>query len=217
MMRQFLYTCCLGLLAPLAAAAQSDCPQGLARDGVWLEFPDRAVLTRVMADGRINEMEFAHDGSYIYGYLTLPSGLVVEGWALENGYSPSSEHETVTYVGTPDPVPVPAPGVRFDGISTSTYGDGSVVRSTVNLVVGEPQPVTIGDCTYTGLPVDVTRVEMGGGVPQRDAMMYLSELGLTIYLAFAEMDAPTEVELPISISLDPPRPAEEGDFVPEQK
>jgi hypothetical protein len=194
----------LVLAGTIGAAAQETCPSGVARDGVWLAFSDRSVLTRVLSNGHVEEIEFAQDGSYVYAYRTLPIGLVTESWALENGFASREDRETVSYVGTPTDIPAPVPGARFDGIETATYPDGSAARSSVNLVVGDARPVTIGGCTYTGLPVDVTRVDLQGGVPQRDSMMFLSDLGLTIYLGFSEGDDPVQNALPLSISLSPP-------------
>jgi len=214
MKRPVLIACVMVLSAPLDALAQAECPAGVARDGVWLGFSDRTVLTRVLSDGRLHEMEIAHDGSDIYTYITSSLGLVLEAWTLQNGQAPRAEYETVTFVGTPDPMPDPVSGARFDGIATSRYGDGTEVRATVNVVVGQPQPVTIGGCSYTGLPVDVTRVEFGGGVPQRDGMMHLTELGLTIYLGFAEGDAAPSMDLPLSISLAPPEQVSAGTLAP---
>lgn len=189
-------------IMPGLALAQA-CPQGVARDGVWIEFPDRTVMTRVLSDGRIAETEYAFDGGPVYGYITLPMGLVLESWSLENGRAPAADRESVTYSGTPDPVPFPAPGVRFDGIETSRFADGGQSRYTINVTVGAGAPVTIGGCTYSGLPVDVTRIEMDGTV-YRDSMMHLTDLGVTIYLGFSD-DGSTPVPLmPVSISLAPP-------------
>jgi len=207
MMRAILVAGALLVAGASGAAAQGTCPAGIARDGVWLEFPDRSVFARVLSDGRIHEMEFGHDDPYLNIYITLSTGLVVEGWLMENGAAPRSDHETVTYAGTPDPVPPPAPGVRFDGIETSQFGGGAPVRSSVNLVVGQPRPVVIGGCSYTGLPVEVTRIELGQSLPQRDSMMHLTELGLTIYLGYGDADAPPATDLPLSISHAPPAPA----------
>lgn len=202
-MRPVLLACCL-VMAPLGALAQAECPAGIARDGVWLEFPDRMVLTRVLSDGRQHEIEFDREGTEIYTYVTSSLGIVLEGWTLQNGRASSADYETVTYVGTPDPMPDPAPGVRYDGIYTSVYGTEPDMRLSVSLTVGQPRPVTIGGCSYTGLPVDVTRIELGGGVPQRDHLMHLTELGVTIYLGFAEGDERPSTDLPRSISLGPP-------------
>lgn len=204
MLRMSGYAAGLVLTGTLAAGAQGVCPSGVARDGVWLAFPDRAVLTRVLSDGRMAEIEFAQDGSYVYEYRTLPVGLVTESWALENGFASREDRETVSYVGTPATVPLPAPGARFDGIETARYPDGSETRSSVSLIVGQAGPVSIGGCAYTGLPIDVTRVDLQGGLPQRDSMMHLTELGLTIYLGFSEGSDPVQNALPLSISLDPP-------------
>jgi hypothetical protein len=186
------------------AWGQTACPQGIARDGVWLEFPDRSVLTRVLSDGRMAEMEFAHDGTYTYGYVTLPIGLPVEAWSIVNGYAPIEERETITYAGTPDPVPRPSAGVRFDGIETSRYSSGPASRFSVTAVVGAAAPVTIGGCTYTGLPIEVMRVDLSGGQPVTDSMLHLTELGLTIYLGFSEGREPAVDTMPLSISYDPP-------------
>lgn len=194
----------LVLSAAIGAQAQGTCPTGVARDGVWLAFSDRSVLTRVLSDGMVEEIEFAQDGSYVYAYRTLPIGLVAESWALENGFASREDREVVSYVGTPAAVPAPAPGVRFDGIETARYPDGSETRSSVNLSVGEARPVTIGGCPYTGMPVDVTRVDLEGGLPQHDSMMYLVELGLTIYLGFSEGDDPVQNAMPLSIARTPP-------------
>jgi hypothetical protein len=188
---------------PGLAAAQVACPAGTARDGVWIEFPDRLVESRVLSDGRIQEMEYLFEEGGIYGYITLPMGLVVESWALQDGRVPADERESVTYSGTPDPVPFPAPGVRFDGIETSRYADGGEMRYSLSAVVGAAQPVGIGACSYTGLPVDVTRVEMGGPA-YRDAMMYLVDLGITLYLGFSDDGSDPVPLMPVSISSLPP-------------
>lgn len=202
----YVAACAAGaLLAGTSALwAQGACPAGIARDGVWVDFPDRAVLSRVLSDGRIHEMEFGHDGSFLNVYVTNALGLVEQSWSLTNGYAPADQIERLTYAGTPATMPLPAPGVRFDGMVTSAFGDLAPTRSSINVVVGPAQPVVIGGCSYTGSPVEVVRVEMGGGTPQRDSMMHLSELGLTIYLGFAEGTSPAENALPLSISLDPP-------------
>ncbi|MBF9058854.1 hypothetical protein HKCCSP123_06625 [Rhodobacterales bacterium HKCCSP123] len=189
-------------ILPGLSLAQT-CPQGLARDGVWIEFPDRTVMTHVLSDGRIAETEYPFDGGPVYGYITLPMGLVLESWALENGRAPAADRETVTYVGTPDPVPFPAPGVRFDGIETSVFADGGQSRYTINVTVGSGAPVTIGGCTYTGFPVDVTRIEMDGTV-YRDGMMHLGELGVTIYLGFSDDGSVPVPLMPVSISMMAP-------------
>jgi hypothetical protein len=189
-------------MMPGLALAQG-CPQGIARDGVWFEFSDRTVLTRVLSDGRIAATEYDFDGGPVYGYITLPMGLVLESWALENGRTPAADRESVSYAGTPDPVPFPAPGVRFDGIETARFADGGQSRYTINVSVGAAAPVTIGGCTYTGLPVDVTRIEMDGTV-YRDAMMHLTDLGVTIYLGFSDDGSVPVPLMPVSISLGPP-------------
>ncbi|MDG3040388.1 hypothetical protein [Roseicyclus marinus] len=194
----------LGLALSTGVAAQSGCPSGVARDGVWLSFSDRSVLTRVQSDGTIAEIEFAQDGSYVYVYRTLPVGLVTESWALVNGFASREERETVSYQGTPAAIPGPMPGARFDGIETARYPDGGETRSSVSLVVGSARPVSIGGCAYTGLPIDVTRVDLQGGPPQRDSMMHLLELGLTIYLGFSEGAEPPQNAMPLTISMTPP-------------
>ncbi|NKX45866.1 hypothetical protein [Roseicyclus persicicus] len=204
-----------GLVAglwPLLAAAQGACPQGIAHDGVWLEFSDRSVLTRVLQDGRVAETEFAYEGGTIYSYITLPIGLVVESWGLVDGRVPAGEGETVTYTGTPAQVPAPVAGARFDGLETSRFSDGSEVRYTVNVVVGTAQPVSIGGCPYTGLPVNVTRIDTAGGPMMMDSMLHLAELGVTIYLGFSDSGQPPVPDMPSSISLTPPRAA--GGTVP---
>ncbi|PWK62871.1 hypothetical protein [Roseicyclus mahoneyensis] len=192
------------------AAAQGICPTGVARDGVWFDFPDRSVLTRVLSDGRVEEIEFGHDGSYMYVYRALPIGLVVESWSIENGYAPRNEEETVSFLGTPNPVPDPMAGVRYDGISTLRFGDGSESRATVNVVVGEARTVDIGGCSYTAHDVAVTRVDLDGGLPQNDAMLFLPDLAVTLFLGFSEGDVPPEDALPLSVSLTPPRPPGEA-------
>lgn len=188
----------------LSAAAQGQCPSGLARDGVWLSFPDRAVLTRVLSDGMIEEIEFSGERSVVYVFRTLPVGLVTERWGFENGIALRDDSETVSYVGTPATVPLPVAGARFDGVETARLLDGSEYRYSIALAVGTPRSVSIGGCTYTGLPVDVTRVDLQGGPAKRDSMMHLPELGVTIYLAFAEGEAPMQDTLPLAISLSPP-------------
>jgi hypothetical protein len=204
MTRSIVLAGALALCAAGGAAAQGGCPAGLARDGVWFEFPDRSVLSRVLSDGRISETEFGYEDAYIYGYVTLPIGLIVEGWGFENGRAIPTQREDVTYAGTPDPVPTPSPGVRFDGIETTRFHDGTSSRYSVSAVVGQPQAVTIGGCAYTGLPVNVTRVEMPGGAVQMDAMVHLTELGVTIYLGYSDTGAPPDPTWPVAVSMGPP-------------
>ena len=204
MLRELGLAMALGVTLSTGALAQGGCPAGIARDGVWLSFSDRSVLTRVLTDGTIAEIEFAQDGSYVYGYRTLPIGLVTESWALVNGFASREDRETVTYQGTPAVIPGPVPGARFDGVETARYPDGGETRSSVSLVVGTARPVSIGGCAYTGLPVDVTRVDLQGGPPQRDSMMHLQELGLTIYLGYSEGNEVPQNALPLTISLTPP-------------
>jgi phage tail protein X len=188
---------------PGLAAAQQVCPTGVARDGVWLEFPDRTVMTRVLSDGRVAETEFMHDDTTVYGYITLPIGLVVESWALVNGRVPPADRERVTYTGTPSSVPFPAPGARFDGTESSRFADGAAARYAITAMVGAARTVAVGPCRYIGLPVQVTRTEPGGPV-LRDSMMHLQELGVTIYLGFSDDGAMPVDVLPTAIGDAPP-------------
>lgn len=190
----------LVLGASLGAGAQGICPAGDARDGVWLGFPDRTVLTRVLSDGRIEEVEFSDDRQAIYVFRTLPIGLITERWGMESGFLAPAESETVSYVGTPTMIPLPVPGARYDGVETARILDGSAFRHSVSLVVGMPRPVSIGACAYTGLPIEVTRVSLDGGPRKHDSMMHLPELGLTIYLGYSEGDEPVLDEMPLWIS-----------------
>lgn len=189
---------------PNLGMALDACPRDMARDGVWLEYADRTVMTRVLSDGRNAETEYARDGDTIYGFITLPAGLVTESWSLDDGRAAPAERESVSYAGNPDPVPFPVPGARFDGIETARLADGRVFRASVNLTVGAAQPFAIGPCLYTGLPVSVARVDLAGGPLQHDSMMHLVELGVTIYLGYSDTGAPPEPSLPLSISLLPP-------------
>jgi hypothetical protein len=190
---------------PGVALAQASCPDN-ARDGLWVEFADRAVFYRVLSDGRISEMEFSDDESRpVSGYVTHPVGLVIEGWTLSGARIVPADRETVTHAGTPAQLPLPVPGARFDGLETVNYGDGTSQRFSVNLVVGQAQPVTIGGCSYTGLPIEVTRIDIAaGGTPMIEAMLHLRELALTIYLDFSDDGRPPDGSPPLGISRNPP-------------
>lgn len=206
MMRAVGFSAALCVAGVVGAAAQTVCPAGVAHDGVWLSFPDRSVLAHVLSDGRTQEIEFAADGSYIYGARALALGLIVEGWGLENGRVPAGDRETVSYVGNPDPMPAPVDGAQFDGIEIASFDGAEETRATINLTVGTARDVAIGPCRYTGLPIDVTRIDLDDGLVMRDAMMHLPELGLTIFVGFAEGEALPERVLPDAISLSPPGP-----------
>lgn len=196
----------LGLcgLWPSLGAAFEACPSNIAHDGVWLEYADRTVLTRVLSDGRNAETEYAHEGGTIHGFITLASGLVTESWSLQDGRAAPAERESVSYAGNPDPVPFPVPAARFDGIEIARLADGQVFRASVNLTVGAAEPFAIGPCLYTGLPVSVARVDLAGGPLEYDSMMHLVELGVTLYLGYSDTGTPPEPSLPLSISLLPP-------------
>lgn len=191
-------------LWPMPAAAGGDCPREIARDGIWLEFIDRTVSTRVLSDGSNAEKEYAHEGGTIYGFRTLASGLVSESWALVDGRASAAERETVSYAGSPVPVPFPTPGARFDGIETARLADGRVYRASVALQVGTAEPFAIGPCIYTGLPITVRRVDLSGGPLEHDSMMHLVELGVTLYLGYSDTGRPPDPSPPLSISMFPP-------------
>ena len=72
----------------------------------------------------------------IYCYITLPMASSSKAGRYRRVAWPADERESVTYSGTPDPVPSPAPGVRFDGIGTSRYADGGETRYSLSAMVG---------------------------------------------------------------------------------
>lgn len=201
--RGFAALCALGLW-PALAAAQTACPNGIAHDGIWLEYADRTVATRVLADGRNHETEYSHEGGAVHGFITLAAGLVTESWALVDGRVPVAERETVRYEGLPDPLPHPAPGLAFEGVEIARLADGRSFRSEIRMWVSDAIPFAIGPCLYTGYPVTVSRRALDGGALQHDSMMHLRELEVTIYLGYSDTGAPAEASPPVSISLVPP-------------
>ncbi|MGP1358622.1 hypothetical protein [Roseicyclus sp.] len=195
----------LAALLPVMAAAQQACPTGRATDGVWFQFQDRTVLTRVLSTGRNLEIEFmGEETNEVHGFETIPLGLATESWFLSAGLVPTGERKTATFSGLPDPAPVPAPGMRFDGVETARYDDGTTETQGFTLVVGNAQPVFIGACGYTGLPIDVTWQPVGGEPPHIEAMMYLPDLGVTIYLGFTTDGSRPVPSMPLSVSTQPP-------------
>jgi hypothetical protein len=192
-------------LLPVAASAQQACPSGLATDGVWLQFSDRTVLTRVLSVGRNLEIEFmGEETNEIHGFETIPLGLVAESWFLNRGLVPLGERKTATHTGLPNPTPIPMPGMRFDGVENARYDDGTTETQGFTLLVGNAQPVFIGSCAYTGLPIDVTWQSVGGEPPHMESMMYLTDLGITIYLGFTSDGSRPIPSMPFSISSQPP-------------
>ncbi|NKX45865.1 hypothetical protein [Roseicyclus persicicus] len=190
---------------PGLALAQGSCPQGLARDGVWFDYGDRTILSRVLSDGRVLDLEYVAGQPAINSYLLLPIGLLSERWTMQAGRVDAGSHEVLRHSGFPDPVPVAAPGARFDGVETTVYEDGSTGDSHLALTVGAPQPVSIGPCLYTGLPVDITWSRPTGETIQHERLMHLSDLGVTLYLGFADPGQAVVPTLPLSISASAPR------------
>ena len=187
-----------------ASAQTADCPVGIARDGVYLTFPDRIVLSRVLSDGRIFETEMALDGSYLYDFIVHPIGLVAESWSRENGLINPDDWEIVTYQGTPAEIPMPAAGLSWNGLETARFQSGDEARYAVSLTIGQPEEIAIGPCRYSGLPVLATRTAMSDGFIQRDAMMAVPELGIVIYQGYAEGSEPIGRDVPSAIGLRPP-------------
>ena len=195
----------LAALLPVMAAAQQTCPTGLATDGVWFQFPDRTVLTRVLSGGRNLEIEFmGEETNEIHGFETIPLGLATESWFLSAGLVPVGERKTATHTGLPNPPPPPAPGMRFDGVESARYDDGTSETQAFTIIVGNAQPVFIGSCGYTGLPIDVTWQPVGGEPPHIEAMMYLPDLGVTMYLGFTTDGSRPIPTMPLAISAQPP-------------
>jgi hypothetical protein len=198
------------LALPGPAAAEGDCPRGLARDGVWFDYGDRSVEARVRADGLLAEVEYLSDGTNTNGYLLHPVGLLVESWSMQDGLVAQGSMEVMRHEGMPDPMPAPTPGLRLSGTEVVRYDDGTEERAALSLAVGGPQPFVIGPCTYSGLPVTLSWMRPDGSPRQTESMIHLTELGLTVYLGFADGNATPLPAPPISISHLPPGAAPAG-------
>ena len=193
-------------LGPALAAAQGACPGAAdVGDGVWLDFPDRVVMMLVGADGLVEEWEFDAASVAVYAYVSHPVGLLVESWVMEHGRTLPGSPETYRHLGTPATIPAPAAGARFDGLEIVTAADGTEVeRTSLSLVVGEAGPVSIGGCAYTGLPVTITRVDLQAEQIERDSLIHLSELGLTVFLGLSVGSDPLADILPDAITTRAP-------------
>jgi hypothetical protein len=193
-------------LGPALAAAQGVCPGPAdVSAGVWLNFPDRVVMMRVGADGLVEEWEFDAGSAAVYAYVSHPIGLLVESWVMEHGRTLPASPETYRHLGTPATIPAPAAGARFDGLEIITAADGAEVeRSSLSLVVGEAGPITIGGCAYTGLPVTITRVDLQADQIERDSLIHLAELGLTLFLGLSVGADPLADVLPDTITARAP-------------
>jgi len=194
---------CLALAAP-GLAQTSGCPSAPAVDGVYIEFQDRLVRHQQLSNGMTAEFEITEDQAFLYEYRTYPVGLLSESWEITEGRVSPGSFETVTLSGAPVPPPHPAPGVTWSGEETSRFADGTVYRFRTSVAVGEVDVLAIGACQYASLPITVARTDLDNGAVTYDALVYLRDLGIVVYLGGGDQITSISYDLPVSIGTRPP-------------
>lgn len=196
------------LTATLSAAgpALAECPAGRSAgvQGVVIDFGENIRRYHLRDDGTTFETDYATDGSYVWEYLTHPSGLVLESWEIVTGRVVPENTELVTYDGGIPSLPQPVTGMAWNSFQMATYGNGDVVRSAVSIEIAPSEPYVIGACSYDSLPITVRRLNVGDNDLYFDRLVYLSDLGIVLFLGGASAGETPVLSQPISIGFFPP-------------
>lgn len=190
----------LGLMLPGAAWAQGTCPEAedLAR-GVELSFSDgstevyRAAQTGVMSlnvfEGGVllHEMMLAQ-GTHLLSFVGYVDGAPdIETAIVYNYRMPIGE------------MPPPEPGGRWTVSPEVSNADGPR-DETQWQAYGGSEPVMIGGCAYSGIPVLIAYDTEDAYTEQ---LVYVEELGLAYLLWSETTDLPREPRDVLAITVTP--------------
>lgn len=190
----------LPLIALLAATpALAECPTAPLTGALEVTYGDRISRVALLPDGTTADRERATDGAYGFDYVTHPMGLALSAQEVEGGRVRPETVETVTYEGAP--LPDPQPGARWSGREISRYADGRVTAYATEATVGAAETYWIEACAFDVLPIVVTRVEDGLPGADAEAYIYLTDLGVVLYMGYGTYGEPPLIDPPLAIGV----------------
>lgn len=180
----------LPALALLPAAPLMACPAGLGAGIV--------VVSEDGGESRITPTERAHvlrervtfeDGGG-YEMLSMHGIYMIESFDFGPEGVLDDSLETAEFAQTPPP---PEAGQRLQGIMAQvTHGGHSETRRH-DIEVGQPQDLMIGACRYRSLPVTLDVFDESG--PSRTWLAWLPDLGVALFVGYADSDGEERFEL----------------------
>lgn len=203
----FLTIACAAGLSALPVDAQEDgaaCPRGPATETLYIDFENGRAQTRVDSDGNTIERDIGFGDQTVFEFIVHPIGLILEGWEIRGGERRPGTLERSTYVGTPETLPLPAPGVTWKGVETTVFSDGEVIENETSLEVGEMQTVSISPCEYDIMPITIELVGVGDGSQSVVTLARIEDLDVTIYLNNYDRGESRALNLSETISTTPP-------------
>jgi hypothetical protein len=180
------------------------CPTTQNSDGFILTFNGYFIEYFLDDDGSTGAWLNTDDDSTQYDTYYHPLGLMLETWQSDSqGEEIGGTRETVAYQGAPTPIPHPAFGVVWTGTETATFSDGTTEQYSTSAQVLPPVAESIGACTYTLLPIVITRTNSTNGESYQEAFAYLDDFDIVIFGGQIYPDQPPQYDEPLDIMLRP--------------
>ncbi|GAB5446619.1 hypothetical protein [Gymnodinialimonas sp.] len=180
------------LLYVLSASAALACPTASDLNGAGVRFvgSDGADEVHRRLDAERIEIDYVVDGG------TLSRSVLAHGVHLlwygdidGAGAVVPDSGATAARAGKLSDLPVPAPGLTWEGSYAFTDATGTI-EETGAMSVAEPTPWVLGDCTLTALPVTVV-VSDTGGVAYTETMMFVPDLGTAVLVGVTDSGGET--------------------------
>ena len=184
------------------AGAAAACPSGpeAAAQGVTIVYDDGSVSHYSRdADGVVTE-EALFDDPEIDGYRVhaLHGLYILEEYDLVGGVPDAVSRERQSFAVALKDLPLPAPGLNWQGdVEVTVEGEPAFPR-TVSVVMRQPETVAYGSCSYESWPVILRHHD------EIDdyliALDYLPALEITVFRGFAERGGEVDRYTPVSIA-----------------
>ncbi len=111
-----------------------------------------------------------------------------------------------TYTGENGPFPAAQPEATWSGLETWSDPKTGEIQTEYQYAfsIGQPEPLAIGACAYTALPIDITVLDLGAQTVFLHQHIHIIELGMAYFVASdggngAAGDPPF---VPVSIAVD---------------
>jgi hypothetical protein len=178
------------------------CPNPQNSDGFVLVYNGYSTEYSLDSTGNTVAQTDADDGSFAYDTSYLPLGLMVSTWDSNPlGQPVAGTIQRVEYAGATGSIPRPANGVSWQGTETARYEDGGTEIFSTSVRVGPASVETVGPCSYSMLPMVVSRVPMAGGGAYDEYLFHVVDFGISVFVGFADAGGAPDVELPTAIQI----------------
>lgn len=176
------------LALPLLPALASACPRSLG-DGVRISYEDGWVteLRPAETPGMVRERGLADGSGWSYELLAWHGIFSLRQDDFEDGVLVEYLAERTDYA---EPPPVPAPGLRVQGIMGEVTREGESFTRRHDVAVGTQGQISIGRCTFTHLHVQLALFDIDGTLLLEFA--YLPALGIAMQTAYEDEEGREE-------------------------